>query len=45
MFIKKIHLSVRSFGYPAMAIVNVKKGKYSLFRGSFSNDGVGEFLR
>lgn len=28
-----------------MAVVNVKKGKYSLFRGSFSKDGVAEFLR
>jgi len=38
-------LDIGGFGYPAMAVVNVKKGKYSLFRGSFSSDGVGEFLR
>ncbi len=28
-----------------MAVVSVKKGKYSLFRGSFSEDGIKEFLR
>jgi len=33
------------FGYPAMAVVNMKKGKYSLFRGSFSEDGINELLR
>jgi len=38
-------LDMGGFGYPAMAIVNVKKGKYSLFRGSYSEEGVGEFLR
>jgi len=38
-------LDIGGFGYPAMAAVNLKKGKYSLFRGSFSDDGVGEFLR
>jgi len=38
-------LDIGGFGYPAMAAVNLKKGKYSLFRGSFSADGVSEFLR
>lgn len=38
-------LDIGGFGYPAMAVVSVKKGKYSLFRGSFSDDGVKEFLR
>lgn len=38
-------LDIGGFGYPAMAVVNVKKMKYSLFRGSFSKDGVDEFLR
>jgi protein disulfide-isomerase A6 len=38
-------LDIGGFGYPAMAAVNLKKGKYSLFRGSFSDDGIGEFLR
>jgi len=38
-------LDIGGFGYPAMAAVNLKKGKYSLFRGSFSDEGIGEFLR
>lgn len=38
-------LDIGGFGYPAMAVVNVKKMKYSLFRGSFSKDGIDEFLR
>lgn len=28
-----------------MAVVSTKKGKYSLFRGSFSEEGIHEFLR
>lgn len=39
------HLEIGGFGYPAMAIVNVKKLKYSILRGSFSADGINEFLR
>jgi len=38
-------LDIGGFGYPAMAAVNLKKGKYSLFRGSFADDGIAEFLR
>lgn len=38
-------LDIGGFGYPAMAAVNFKKMKYSLLRGSFSKDGVYEFLR
>ncbi|GAB0100129.1 Protein disulfide-isomerase A6 homolog [Sergentomyia squamirostris] len=38
-------LGMGGFGYPAMAVVNLKKKKYSLLRGSFSNDGINEFLR
>lgn len=38
-------LEIGGFGYPAMAVVNVKKMKYSLLRGSFSADGINEFLR
>lgn len=38
-------LDIGGFGYPAMAVVNVKKMKYSLLRGSFSKDGINEFLR
>jgi protein disulfide-isomerase A6 len=38
-------VDIGGFGYPAMAAVNLKKMKYSLLRGSFSKDGVYEFLR
>lgn len=38
-------LDIGGFGYPAMAVVNVKKMKYSILRGSFSKDGINEFLR
>lgn len=38
-------LGIGGFGYPAMAVVNVKKQKFSLLRGSFSKDGINEFLR
>ncbi|XP_057656331.1 protein disulfide-isomerase A6 homolog [Diorhabda carinulata] len=38
-------LDIGGFGYPAMAVINLKKMKYSILRGSFSNDGIYEFLR
>jgi len=38
-------LDIGGFGYPAMAAVNLKKGKYSVFRGSFSEEGIASFLR
>lgn len=38
-------LDIGGFGYPAMAVMNVKKMKYSLLRGSFSKEGINEFLR
>ncbi|XP_022914894.1 protein disulfide-isomerase A6 homolog [Onthophagus taurus] len=38
-------LDIGGFGYPAMAVVNAKKMKYSILRGSFSKDGINEFLR
>lgn len=38
-------LEIGGFGYPAMAVLNKKKLKYSILRGSFSNDGINEFLR
>lgn len=38
-------LEIGGFGYPAMAAVNYKKLKYTSLRGSFSNDGIYEFLR
>jgi protein disulfide-isomerase A6 len=38
-------LDVGGFGYPALAAVNSRKGKYVLMRGSFSETGINEFLR
>ena len=38
-------LEIGGFGYPALAAVNIKKMKYSLLKGSFSYDGIHEFLR
>ncbi|CAG9855345.1 unnamed protein product [Phyllotreta striolata] len=38
-------LDLGGFGYPAMAVINPKKMKYSILRGSFSKDGIYEFLR
>lgn len=38
-------LDIGGFGYPAMAVINAKKMKYSILRGSFSKDGIYEFLR
>lgn len=38
-------LEIGGFGYPAMAAVSIKKMKYTSLRGSFSKDGINEFLR
>lgn len=38
-------LDIGGFGYPALAAVSAKKMKFSLLRGSFSKDGINEFLR
>lgn len=38
-------LEIGGFGYPAMAVANFKKLKYSQLRGSFSKTGISEFLR
>lgn len=38
-------LEIGGFGYPAMAVVNFKKMKFSPLKGSFSKDGITEFLR
>lgn len=38
-------LEIGGFGYPAMAAVNYKKLKYTSLRGSFSTEGIYEFLR
>ncbi|CAD5117400.1 DgyrCDS6173 [Dimorphilus gyrociliatus] len=38
-------LGIGGFGYPAMAAVNSRKGKYSPFKGSFGQTGIDEFLK
>lgn len=38
-------LEIGGFGYPAMAAVNYKKMKFTSLRGSFSKEGIREFLR
>ncbi|CAN8027235.1 unnamed protein product, partial [Ixodes persulcatus] len=38
-------LEIGGFGYPALAVLNSRKMKYSLLRGSFSYEGINEFLR
>uniref|UniRef100_A0A4W3IVX6 Protein disulfide-isomerase A6 n=1 Tax=Callorhinchus milii TaxID=7868 RepID=A0A4W3IVX6_CALMI len=38
-------LGIGGFGYPAMAAVNARKMKYALLKGSFSEQGINEFLR
>lgn len=38
-------LEIGGFGYPAMAVVNARKMKYSILRGPFSYDGISEFIR
>ncbi|XP_041105598.1 protein disulfide-isomerase A6-like [Polyodon spathula] len=38
-------LGIGGFGYPAMAAVNYRKMKFALLKGSFSEQGIHEFLR
>ncbi|XP_078094204.1 protein disulfide-isomerase A6 isoform X2 [Mustelus asterias] len=38
-------LGIGGFGYPAMATINARKMKYALLKGSFSEQGINEFLR
>jgi protein disulfide-isomerase A6 len=38
-------LEIGGFGYPALAAVNIRKMAYSLMRGSFSTEGITEFLK
>jgi protein disulfide-isomerase A6 len=38
-------LGIGGFGYPAMAIVNTRKGKFSILKGPFTYDGIHEFLQ
>lgn len=38
-------LEIGGFGYPAMSAVNYKKMKFTSLRGSFSKEGIHEFLR
>uniref|UniRef100_A0A0N5AGI5 Protein disulfide-isomerase A6 homolog n=1 Tax=Syphacia muris TaxID=451379 RepID=A0A0N5AGI5_9BILA len=36
---------IGGFGYPAMAALNYRKMKFAMLKGSFSKDGIHEFLR
>lgn len=38
-------LSVGGFGFPALTAINSRKGKFVLLKGSFSENGIREFLR
>ncbi|XP_035223579.1 protein disulfide-isomerase A6 homolog [Stegodyphus dumicola] len=38
-------LGIGGFGYPAMAVLNARKMKFSILRGPFSYDGISEFIR
>lgn len=38
-------LGFGGFGYPALAAVNSRKKKLAVFKGSFSKDGLAEFMR
>jgi len=38
-------VEVGGFGYPALVVVSQKKMKYTTLTGSFSYDGINEFLR
>eukprot|EP00111_Clytia_hemisphaerica_P000059 TCONS_00000140-protein len=38
-------LGIGGFGYPAMAVVNIRKKVFVGLRGSFSKDGIDELLR
>lgn len=38
-------LDIGGFGYPALAAVNIRKMAFSLMRGSFSTEGITEFLK
>ena len=40
-----VQVDVGGFGYPAMVVLSHKKMKYSTLTGSFSYDGLNEFLR
>merc|ERR1712156_61998 len=41
----EVVVDVGGFGYPAMVVLSHKKMKYSTLTGSFSYDGLNEFLR
>merc|ERR1711997_1343908 len=38
-------VEVGGFGYPALVVISQKKMKYSMLTGSFSYEGINEFLR
>ena len=38
-------LELGGFGFPALSVLNPRKGKFSTLRGSFDFVGINEFLR
>lgn len=38
-------VGIGGFGYPAQVALNARKGKYAVLKGSFSEAGIGAFLR
>ncbi|XP_037082891.1 protein disulfide-isomerase A6 homolog [Pollicipes pollicipes] len=38
-------VDIGGFGYPAMVVVNKKKGSFATLRGPFTFDGINDFLR
>lgn len=38
-------IDIGGFGYPALAALNAKKMQFALLKGSFSEEGINEFLR
>ena len=38
-------LEVGGFGYPALAVVNSRKARFSLLRGAFNLEGIDELLK
>ncbi|KAG9508914.1 Protein disulfide-isomerase A6-like protein [Fragariocoptes setiger] len=38
-------LDIGGFGYPALVVVNIRKMAFSLMKGSFSTDGITDFLK
>ena len=38
-------LEIGGFGYPALAVVNARKARFAILRGSFNLEGIDELLR